>query len=124
MNVGSLAADGVDDEGVDVTDDRRVVFLGFPTLRELDGQAVFRGFTEDFLVGNADLTATVAAGNGDPEFVRRREFRIKRKLEDTGQGIEAFGIERVSDSDEELHPIHLQRQDMGTLRLVAANKLQ
>jgi hypothetical protein len=51
VDVRSLATDGVDDERVDVTNDRRVVFLDVPALRKLDGKAVIAALAQDVGIG-------------------------------------------------------------------------
>ena len=61
MDVRSLAADGVDDERVDVTDDRRVVFLDVAALGQFDGQAVVAALAENIGIrsGAADLAPVI-----------------------------------------------------------------
>jgi hypothetical protein len=126
VDVRGLAADGVDDERVDVADDGRVVFLDVAALRELDGHAVVAALAQDVVVRSAaaDGAAAVAAGNRIFQGVRRGEAGIERKLQDAGDGIERVGVERVGNRDEQLGAVHLQGKDVPGFGLFAADEFE
>ena len=124
MDVGRLAADGVDDQRVDVTDDRGVVLLDVPALRQLDGEPVALGLAEDVGVGDVHLTPAVATCDRRLQGVGRRELGVDRELEHPGKGVEGLGVEGVRDRDQQFDPVHLERQEILALGLLPAHELQ
>ena len=56
MNIGSLSLNRIHNHGIDITNNRRVVFLNVTTLRELEsGVRTVASFTKDVLVRNVHL---------------------------------------------------------------------
>jgi len=125
VDVGRLALDGVDDEGVDVPDDRGVVLLDVAALGQLEAAlAALGGLAEDVLVGDVHLPAGVAALDGLAELVGRGQPRVEGQLQDARERVERLGVEGVADGDGQLGALHLEGQDPVALGEVAADELE